>query len=121
MIRNVLPIIFSSSEIMFMGHLGKRISSQSIIDKVYIFNNRIRTSEKLYNCTINPLHLDFILIRNYPPSDFMHFGKNADLEIGSEQKAHVQADTGSFQSYKSLWLLGCVCETGLANYIFSLK
>lgn len=37
----LLPVILPSLEIMFMIHLGKRISPQFIIDKVYIFNNRI--------------------------------------------------------------------------------
>lgn len=52
--ENALPVILPSLEIMFMRHLGKRISPQFIIDKVYIFNNGIWTSE---NFTMAPLAL----------------------------------------------------------------
>lgn len=70
-----------------MGHLDKRISPQFIIDTVYIFNNGILTSQKLYNSTTSPTYLGFIFIQNYSPSDFLHFGRNTRLGTrNSEQK-----------------------------------
>lgn len=76
LVSNELPIIFPSLEIMFMGHLGKRISSQFIIDKVYIFNNGIRTSGKLCNCTTRPPRLGVTLIQDYSPSDYTLWKKH---------------------------------------------
>lgn len=82
---------------MFLGHLGKRISPQFIMDKVYIFNNRIRTSQKLYNCTISPAQLGFILIQDYSSKDFTHFGRNTRLgHRNSEQKDTCSGESDSW-------------------------
>lgn len=80
-----------------MGHLGKRIGSQFIIDKVYIFINGIRTSEKLYNCTTNQPYLDFILTLDYSPSNFIHLGETQNLELETvNRRTHVQSDAQFF-------------------------
>lgn len=107
-----------------MGHLGERISPQFIIDKVYIFNNGIRTSGKLYNCTISTPHLGFILIQDYWPNDFTHFGRSTRLGRRMvNRRTHVQWESASqsFWSCKSLLLLGGFCETGLTHCLFPLK
>lgn len=100
LVWNVLSLILPSLEIMFMGHLGKRISPQFIIDKVYIFNNGIRTSEKLYNCTMSPPHLGFILIHDYSPSNFIYFGRSTRLG----NRNGIQKDTCSMGGWFPVFL-----------------
>lgn len=77
-----------------MGHLGKRISSQSIIDKVYIFNNRVRTLENLITALL--AHVDFLSIQDYSPVTLHTLEETQDLEIELEdRRTHVQRESDS--------------------------
>lgn len=109
LVWNVLPVILSSSEITFMGHLGKRISSQSIIDKVYIFNNRVRTLENLITALL--AHVGFLSIQDYSPVTLHTLEETQDLEIELEdRRTHVQreSDSQSFWTCEGCYLVDSV-------------